>query len=43
MLQPLCRYGTRLKSKEAPGAVDTLPQSFTIAIIHPSGLHEWLL
>lgn len=36
--QPWCRYGTRLKIKESKELLDTLPQSSSVTIIHPSDL-----
>lgn len=38
MSQPWCRYGTRLKIKESKELLDTLPQSSSVTIIHPSDL-----
>ncbi|KAL7788310.1 Aspartate/glutamate/uridylate kinase [Trichoderma ceciliae] len=38
MSQPWCRYGTRLKIKEIKELLDTLPQSSSVTIIHPSDL-----
>ncbi|KAI9147703.1 Protein arg-6 [Paramyrothecium foliicola] len=42
MSQPFCRYGTRLKIKETKELLDTLPQSSSVAIIHPSDLQKEL-
>ncbi|EON95918.1 putative acetylglutamate kinase protein [Phaeoacremonium minimum UCRPA7] len=42
MSQEWCRYGTRLKIKEAKQLLDTLPRSSSVAIIHPQDLQKEL-
>ncbi|KHJ35100.1 putative n-acetyl-gamma-glutamyl-phosphate reductase acetylglutamate kinase [Erysiphe necator] len=42
MSQWWCRYGTRLKIKEAKQLLDSLPRSSSVAIIHPADLQKEL-